>query len=272
MQLGKMTMKKIALSAAIAAALAVPSAFADVYVTSIDSFGTPGSTADQSTDVNEILTVDGWSSAAVQAAVGAGATLNSITIYVQASMSTEGSATNTGTDASVTAQVAAFLGDWKVTSQDDGSISHVFAQNGSSILVEDLGVVESGETVTFGPIQTFTTDTNTPGTITPGDLTGGGTFSPNSGDLGWFTIYSGAPGGLESLNSLSFLFETHTFSAITGSSNFNSSFSTATYGAVKVEYDYTPAPPPPQVPTPAPLAMMGLGLLGLAACRRVKRS
>jgi len=248
-------MKKIALSAAIAAALAVPSAFADVYVTSINSFGTPGSTSDQPTDVSEVLTVDGWSSAAVQAAVGAGATLNSITVYVQASLSTEGNATNNGaTPANAQAQVVAFGGDWKVTSQDDAAYFNVFASNFTNILVTDLGTVYPDETVHFGPVTAYSTAS--------------GGISDNPADFDWYAFT--LPNTLASLTTLSFLFETHTISTITGGSNFDSSFSTATYGAVQVEYDYTPAPP--QVPTPAPLAMMGLGLLGLAARRRVKRS
>lgn len=255
MKLGKMTMKKIALTAAIAAALAAPSAFADVYVTGIDSFGTAGSTSDQPTDVSETLSVDGWSSAAVQAAVGAGAVLNSITVYVQASLSTAGTATNTGaTAADAQAQVLALGGDWKVTSTDDPGISNTFAPNFSTILLTELGTVAPDQTVNFGPVTAYSTST--------------GGISDNAADFDWFAIT--LPNSMASLTTLSFLFETHTISTITGGSNFDSSFSTATYGAVYAEYDYSSAPP--QVPTPAPLAMMGLGLLGLAARRRMKRS
>jgi hypothetical protein len=211
------------LAAAAAAAVAFASANAGAAtLTFEDTFGAFGSTTDISTDVSETVSVTGWAATAESATN----TLTNVLIEVRGSLSTEGSATNNGTDADVNATILN-LGAWEATTGTTVGADFLFGAAFSTPINEALGTVVTGETVNFGP---FTNDS------------------------GWVTAFSGTDAALEAAAAVDYLFTTNTTSTITGSSNFASSFTTGTAGGVRVTYTFEPDSVP--VPVPAPLALL----------------
>jgi hypothetical protein len=222
-------MKKAILAGAVA--LCANSAYA-LDIVGLDDFGTLGSTLDVPTDISENLSV-------VTPATPAGTFLSNIKVEVRGSMSTEGEATNNGpTDADVNATLLA-TGNWQADFAAAGLTDVVFAAPLTNIIDENIGIVASGDTVPFG---VFTNDS------------------------GWLTAYDGFDAGLAALASVDALFTSSTASFITGGSNFASSFTTASEGALRVTWTFEDIPV--QVPVPGPLALLGLGMLALGMAKR----
>ncbi len=142
-------MNKKILGMAIVVAMGVGSAQAAV-ITYQDAFGTFGDPMNLPTDVtNQPVTVNLF-----DPSLG---TLTGVTVEIRGSISTKGTYKNNGTDANVNATVLA-TGDWKAAPGAGAPASltnHVFVSAFNKIIDQNLGLIASGASGSFGP---FTND------------------------------------------------------------------------------------------------------------------
>ncbi len=224
-------MKKTILAAALAGL--ATGAHAGI-LTYVETFGTFGDPTDLPTNINETLTASGWA-----ADLPAGATNIVFTVEVRGTLSSQGSVTNTGATSTTAAAVVQLLSDWTAVTTNLASADVTFGSAPEQIINVDLGTINGGETVDFGP---------------------------ETVDEGWITTYTGTYSGTD----ITYAFSNQVVSYAVGSGNFDTSIVTGSAGGLRVTVTYDD--PPSQVPTPAPIALMGLGLLGFGIRRRMKRA